>query len=68
MADVLAPAMVEAVRAYLKDPSLHREKRRWIAEHVCGHLDGRCGERMARAITDFVSRRAAWAGQAMNRP
>lgn len=59
-------AMVEAVRAYLKDPSLHREKRRWIAEYVCGHLDGRCGERMAGAITDFVSRRAALAGQGIN--
>ena len=59
-------AMVEAVRAYLKDPSLHRERRRWIAEYVCGHLDGRCGERMAGAITDFTSRHAALAGQSMN--
>lgn len=41
-----------AVSGYLADPSLHREKRRWIAEYVCGHLDGKCGERMARAIRE----------------
>lgn len=46
--------MVKAVQAYLQDPSLHREKRRWIAEYVCGYLDGRCGERMAAAIHDFA--------------
>jgi CDP-glycerol glycerophosphotransferase (TagB/SpsB family) len=51
--------MVEAVRGYLKDPTLHREKRRWMAEYVCGHLDGRCGERLARAILDFVGKREA---------
>ena len=49
--------MVEAVGAYLKDPSLHRQKRRWIAEHVCGYIDGRCGERMAEAMVDFASQR-----------
>jgi len=45
--------LVEAVKTYLKRPELHREKRRWIAEYVCGYLDGRCGERMAEAILDF---------------
>jgi hypothetical protein len=49
--------MVEAVRAYLSQPALHREKRRAMAEHVCGFLDGRCGERMAEALLDFVSAR-----------
>lgn len=29
-------------------------KRRWITEYVCGYVDGRCGERMAEAILDFV--------------
>ncbi|MCM3874276.1 MAG: hypothetical protein ND895_26600 [Pyrinomonadaceae bacterium] len=48
--------MVEAVRTYLLHPELHRKKRRWIAEYVCGHLDGRCGERMAQAILDFVDK------------
>jgi hypothetical protein len=46
--------MVEAVKAYLKNPSLHRAERRWIAEYVCGFLDGQCGERMAAAINDFA--------------
>lgn len=46
--------MVEAVRTYLAHPELHREKRRWIAEYVCGYLDGQGGERMASAIMDFV--------------
>ena len=46
--------MAEAVKAYLLEPGLHREKRRWIAEYVCGYIDGRCGERMASAIYDFA--------------
>jgi hypothetical protein len=45
--------LVEAVKGYLEHPELHREQRRWIAEHVCGFLDGRCGERLAQAILDF---------------
>jgi len=47
--------LVEAVRTYLARPELHREGRRWIAEYVCGYLDGRCGERMAEAILHFVN-------------
>lgn len=50
--------MVYAVKEYLKNPELHREKRRWIAEYVCGYLDGKCGERMAEAILDFAYSRA----------
>lgn len=46
--------IVHAVKSYLQDPSLHREKRRWIAQHVCGHVDGQCGERMAEAMLDFA--------------
>lgn len=46
--------MVHAVRTYLKNPSLHGAKRKWIAEYVCGYLDGRCGERVAGAIEDFL--------------
>ena len=49
---------VEAVKTYLAHPELHREQRRWIAEYVCGYLDGRCGERMAEAILDFVHHHA----------
>lgn len=43
-----------AVRNYLEKPELHREERRWVVDHVCGFTDGRCGERMAAAITDFL--------------
>jgi CDP-glycerol glycerophosphotransferase (TagB/SpsB family) len=50
--------MVEAVRTYLAHPELHREKRRWIAEYVCGYVDGRCGERLAEAVLDFIHRSA----------
>jgi hypothetical protein len=50
--------MVEAVKTYLAHPELHREKRRWIAEYVCGHLDGRCADRMAHAIIDFANNHA----------
>lgn len=46
--------VVHAVREYLAQPELHREKRRWMAGYVCGHFDGRCGERVAGAIHDFV--------------
>jgi hypothetical protein len=46
-----------AVKTYLEHPELHREKRRWIAEHVCGFSDGKSGERMAEAILDFTKMR-----------
>ena len=49
-----ADEMIEAIRTYLAHPELHREKRRWIAEYVCGYVDGRCGERMADAVLDFL--------------
>ncbi len=48
---------VEAIRLYLSNPALHAERRRWIAEYVCGFVDGRCGERLADAMLDFVNRR-----------
>lgn len=46
--------VVHAVREYLVHPEQHREKRRWMAEYVCGHIDGKCGERIAQAILDFA--------------
>jgi hypothetical protein len=49
--------LTNAVKTYLRQPELHREQRRWIAEYVCGHLDGRCGERMAAAVMDFIKGR-----------
>jgi hypothetical protein len=47
--------LLEAVRVYLRSPELHRERRRWMAEHVCGFIDGRSGERIGQAIADFAS-------------
>lgn len=51
--------MVDAIKTYLQHPELHREKRRWIAEYVCGHLDGKNSGRMADAIVDFVSNKGS---------
>jgi hypothetical protein len=48
--------MEEAVKTYLKSPSLHSEKRKWIVDHVCGFSDGKCAERMADAIAGFAQR------------
>lgn len=50
--------LVGAVKTYLRHPELHRKERRWIAEYVCGYLDGRCGERMAEAVLDFANGRS----------
>ncbi|MGB7201861.1 MAG: CDP-glycerol glycerophosphotransferase family protein [Pyrinomonadaceae bacterium] len=44
-----------AIKTYLKDPALHREKRKWIVDHVCGYSDANCGERMAEAIVSFIN-------------
>jgi hypothetical protein len=55
----LAPnpeGVVEGIRAYLRNPGLHREARGKMAEFVCGHLDGRCGERMAEAVLQMMNR------------
>jgi hypothetical protein len=51
--------VVHAVCEYLAHPELHREKRRWMAEYVCGYVDGKCGERTAHAIMDFVQKRSS---------
>jgi CDP-glycerol glycerophosphotransferase (TagB/SpsB family) len=50
--------MIEAIKGYLADPSLHRERRRWLTQYVCQYLDGQCGERMAMAISDFIQEKA----------
>jgi hypothetical protein len=53
-----ADEVVAAVKTYLAQPELHREQRRWIAEYVCGYVDGGCGVRLAQAIEDFVRQQA----------
>jgi CDP-glycerol glycerophosphotransferase (TagB/SpsB family) len=50
--------VVEAVRTYLARPELHRAERRRMVEHVCGRVDGRSGERMARAVAEFTQQYA----------
>jgi hypothetical protein len=50
--------MIDAIKGYLADPSLHRDRRRWLTQYVCEYLDGRCGERMAMAIRDFIQEKA----------
>jgi hypothetical protein len=48
--------LTHAVQTYLRDPSLHRARRKWLAEYVCGWIDGKCGVRMGEAIGDFTER------------
>ena len=48
--------LVHAVTTYLAHPEMHREKRRWIVEFVCGYVDGQCGRRLGSAILDFARR------------
>jgi CDP-glycerol glycerophosphotransferase (TagB/SpsB family) len=54
--------MIKAIKGYLADPSLHRDRRRWLTQYVCEYLDGRCGERMASAIRDFIQEKAKKVG------
>ncbi len=54
--------LIQAIKGYLADPSLHRDRRRWLAEYVCQYLDGRCGERLASAILHFLKEHAQIAG------
>ena len=56
--------LIDHIRQYLSNPGLHREERRKMAEFVCGYLDGRCGERMAGAVLDFVKNHVP--GQSQN--
>jgi hypothetical protein len=46
--------MEEAVKGYIKQPSLHQEGRKFIASFVAGYTDGKCGDRFAKALIDFV--------------
>lgn len=48
-------SLLEALRAYLRDPGMHASGRAWIVNYVCGPVDGRSGRRMAAAILQHVS-------------
>lgn len=49
--------MVQGILRYLANPQSDADKRRWIAEYVCGFLDGQCGARLADAVVDFARQR-----------
>lgn len=42
--------LVEAIKAYLSDPSLDREGRKQLVKEQCWRLDGKSGERIASEI------------------
>ena len=52
------PELIELVNRYLLDPTLDIEGRRRIALEQAWRLDGRSGERVARAIAAFATGRA----------
>ncbi len=47
--------MITATVTYLKSPELHGERRLWIANHVCGKVDGYAGKRMAEAVIQLLA-------------
>lgn len=49
-------AFIALLKEYLADPTLHAEGRARIVEAQCTTLDGRAGERVARAILELLSR------------
>lgn len=51
--------MMNAIETYLRKPDLHRNERKWMVEHVCGYIDGKCGERMADAILEVAALKKA---------
>lgn len=46
--------LVEYLRAYLENPQLDAEGRRRLAEEQCWRLDGKAGERVARAVLEVT--------------
>ncbi len=46
--------LIRSIVDYIQDPDLDREGRKRIVDYVCEYADGKCGERMARAIGDFA--------------
>lgn len=47
--------LMVALRTYLKTPALHADERAWVAEFVCGKLDGRSGARLAASVMEGIS-------------
>jgi CDP-glycerol glycerophosphotransferase (TagB/SpsB family) len=53
--------LANAVKTYIEEPTRHSAERRWITKYVCEHIDGRCGERMADALNEFVTKDLSYA-------
>lgn len=60
--------VIKAINAYLANPKLHAERRRWMAEFVCGYIDGRCGERLGAAISEFARMHVASGARRAEKP
>ena len=45
--------LAEATKAYVNDPSLHREKRRAMAEFIANNMDGKSGLRLAATVKEI---------------
>ncbi|MEM2796561.1 MAG: hypothetical protein QXR15_04700, partial [Candidatus Hadarchaeales archaeon] len=46
--------LVDFINMYLENPELDREGRRKIVEESGGPIDGKCGERIAKAVLEFL--------------
>lgn len=46
--------LMDAAQSYLAHPGRDSEGRRRVAELVCGHIDGRCGDRLADAFLERI--------------
>jgi hypothetical protein len=58
---------VRSINAYLEDPSLDAAGRRRAREEDCGPLDGRAGERVARALLGMVDDKQPLEAHALSR-
>ncbi|MEM1874191.1 MAG: CDP-glycerol glycerophosphotransferase family protein, partial [Candidatus Hadarchaeales archaeon] len=48
--------LVDFINMYLENPELDREGRRKIVEESGGPIDGKCGERIAKAVLEFLKK------------
>jgi hypothetical protein len=49
-----ADELINAINAYLLNPSMRREGRRKIVQELCGQVDGKAGERVGHFILDIL--------------
>lgn len=51
-----ANELIEQINMYLDNPALDSEGRKRIVAEHCGPQDGKCGERIAKYILDFIEK------------